>query len=139
MSKNIESHLNENRVIKPSKQFSRNARIGSLAEYKRLHKESIKSPSKFWGREAGELKWQKKWNKVLEWKAPFAKWFTGGKINAAENCVDRHLTGPVRIRQQLSGRVNLAKSALSPMLNCTRRSVSSQMSLNPAASKNVTA
>ena len=60
MSKNIESHLNENRVIKPSKQFSRNARIGSLAEYKRLHKESIKSPSKFWGREAGELKWQKK-------------------------------------------------------------------------------
>ncbi|MCP4846627.1 MAG: acetate--CoA ligase [Verrucomicrobiaceae bacterium] len=94
MSKNIESHLNETRVIKPSQKFSRSARIGSLAEYKRLHKESIKSPSKFWGREAGELTWKKKWSKVLEWKAPFAKWFTGGKINAAENCVDRHLAGP---------------------------------------------
>ena len=94
MSKNIESHLNENRVIKPQKEFSRSARIGSLAEYKRLHKESISSPSKFWGREAGDLTWRKKWSKVLEWKAPFAKWFKGGKINAAENCVDRHLDGP---------------------------------------------
>ena len=96
MSKNIESHLNENRVIKPSQKFSRSARIGSLAEYKRLYKESINSPAKFWGREAGELTWKKKWSKVLEWKAPFAKWFTGGKINAAENCVDRHLDGPRR-------------------------------------------
>jgi acetyl-CoA synthetase len=96
MSKNIESHLTENRVFKPSKKFSSSARIGSLAEYKRLHKQSIASPSKFWGREASELTWQKKWNRVLDWNAPSAKWFTGGKINAAENCLDRHLDGPRR-------------------------------------------
>lgn len=94
MSKNIESHLSEDRVFKPAKEFSKAARIGSLAEYKRMHAESVRSPGKFWAKEAGELHWQKKWSKALEWKAPFAKWFVGGKINAAENCLDRHLDGP---------------------------------------------
>ncbi len=94
MSKNIESHLHETRVFKPAKEFSKAARIGSMAEYKRLHKESISSPGKFWAREASELHWQKKWTKPLQWDPPFAKWFVGGKINAAENCLDRHLDGP---------------------------------------------
>ncbi|MFV0337748.1 MAG: acetate--CoA ligase [Chthoniobacterales bacterium] len=91
MSKNIESHLNESRKFKPSKEFSKNARIGSFAEYKRLYDESIKYPDRFWAREAKELKWQKPWKKVLDWKPPFAKWFVDGKINASENCLDQHL------------------------------------------------
>ena len=94
MTKKIESHLTENRVIKPTKEFSKRARISSLAQYKRIYKESIQSPSKFWSREAKELQWQKKWSKVLQWEPPFAKWFVGGKINASENCLDRHLSGP---------------------------------------------
>ncbi|MBI3580368.1 MAG: acetate--CoA ligase, partial [Ignavibacteriales bacterium] len=53
---------------------------------------SIKNPEKFWAKVAGELDWFKKWNKVLEWKLPFAKWFVGGKINVSYNCLDRHLT-----------------------------------------------
>ncbi len=90
-SKNIESHLVEKRVFKPSKQFSKKARIGSMSAYKKLWEESIKRPDKFWAREAAELCWQEPWKKVLEWKAPFAKWFIKGKINVSENCLDRHL------------------------------------------------
>ena len=91
---NIESHLVENRVFKPAPTFSKKARIGSMAEYKRLHAESINKPDKFWSREAKELHWFKKWGKVLDWKIPYAKWFVGGKINAAQNCLDRHLDTP---------------------------------------------
>ena len=96
MEKNIESHLRENRVFKPGRAFTKSARIGSLEQYRRMHRESIRQPEKFWAREARELIWQKPWKKVLEWKAPFAKWFIGGKLNVAENCLDRHLQGPRR-------------------------------------------
>jgi acetyl-CoA synthetase len=96
MSNNIESHLVEDRVFKPAKEFSKKARISSMAEYKRLWQESIDKPKKFWAREAGELEWRKKWKKVLEWKAPNARWFVDGKLNVAENCVDRHASGARR-------------------------------------------
>lgn len=91
MSKAIESHLVENREFKPSREFAKKARISSMAEYKRLYKESIEKPNVFWAREAKELHWDKKWTKVLDWKAPYAKWFVGGKTNIAVNCVDRHV------------------------------------------------
>ncbi|MEY5013140.1 MAG: acetate--CoA ligase [Verrucomicrobiota bacterium] len=78
----------------PSKEFSSKARIPSMTAYKKLYKESIDQPAKFWAREAKELEWRKKWDKVLDWKPPFAKWFTGGKLNVCENCVDRHAKGP---------------------------------------------
>src|SRR5256714_3740625 len=89
---NIESHLKEKRVFKPPKEFAQKSRIKNLAQYRRMYQESIKKPDKFWAREASELLWQKRWRKVLEWKAPFAKWFIGGKLNLSENCLDRHLT-----------------------------------------------
>ena len=79
---------------KPSKEFSSKARIPSMAAYKKLYKESIEKPAVFWAREAKELVWQKPWSKVLNWKAPNAKWFEGGKLNVCESCVDRHATGP---------------------------------------------
>src|SRR6266567_1477042 len=93
MQNNIESHLVEKRVFKPSKDFAKNARIKSLDQYRRMYRESIRQPAKFWAREASELVWRARWKKVLEWKAPFAKWFVGGKLNISENCLDRHLTG----------------------------------------------
>ncbi|HEY5036032.1 MAG TPA: acetate--CoA ligase [Chthoniobacterales bacterium] len=96
MEKNIESHLKEARVFKPPGEFAKRARISSLKEYRRLYRESIERPAKFWAREAKELTWQKPWKQVLDWKAPFAKWFLGGKINVSENCLDRHLDGPRR-------------------------------------------
>ena len=91
MSNNIESTLVENRVFKPAKEFSKKARISSMAQYKAMWEESVQKPEKFFGDEAEELVWQKPWDKVLEWKCPDAKWFVGGKINVSENCLDRHL------------------------------------------------
>src|SRR3989440_3978594 len=96
MQDNIESHLVEKRIFKPPTEFAKNARIKSLAQYRRMYRESIRQPAKFWAREASELLWRSKWKTVLEWKAPFAKWFVGGKLNISENCLDRHLTGPRR-------------------------------------------
>jgi len=83
--------FDENTEFKPSKEFSKNAHVKSMAQYKRMHKESIDQPDKFWAREANELTWQKTWDKVLDWKAPDAKWFKGAKLNICENCVDRHV------------------------------------------------
>ncbi len=90
---NIESHLIEKRVFWPPAAFAKRARIKSFAEYQRLYRASIKQPEKFWAREARELAWQTPWKQVLQWKAPFAKWFVGGRLNVSENCLDRHLTG----------------------------------------------
>ncbi|MFC5049691.1 acetate--CoA ligase [Rubritalea spongiae] len=83
--------IDENTEIKPSKAFSKYARVSSMAQYKRMHAESIEKPHLFWAREAKELKWQKKWDKVLNWEAPYAEWFKGGKLNVCENAVDRHV------------------------------------------------
>ena len=55
MSQNIESTLVENRVFKPAKEFSKKARVQSLAQYREMWEESIKKPDKFWAREASEL------------------------------------------------------------------------------------
>ncbi len=96
MHGNIESHLIEKRVFKPPRDFAKKARIKSLDQYRRMYRESIKRPAKFWAREAHELVWRAPWKKVVEWKAPFAKWFAGGKLNLSENCLDRHLTSARR-------------------------------------------
>ncbi len=92
----IESILTENRVFKPSRAFSKAAHISSMEQYWEMYQESIRRPDKFWGRLARELAWKTSWEKVLEWKPPFAKWFVGGGINVSENCLDRHLTGATR-------------------------------------------
>ena len=92
----IESHLVEKRIFKPAKSFAKNSRVGSMDDYRRMYRESIDKPETFWAREARELVWSVRWKSVLKWKAPFAKWFVGGKLNVSENCLDRHLTGPRR-------------------------------------------
>jgi len=88
------SAITETRLFKPDPAFAKKARISSMAQYKKMYDESIKSPDKFFGREAKELLWQKPFTKVLDWKCPNAKWFLGGKLNVSENCLDRHLDGP---------------------------------------------
>ncbi len=88
----IESVSKEKRVFTPPKPFSKAAHIKSLAEYRKLYKESVTSPEKFWAKQAKqELVWRKPWKKVLDWKEPVAKWFVGGQLNVSENCLDRHL------------------------------------------------
>jgi acetyl-CoA synthetase len=88
----ITSVSTEKRVFPPPKEFSKAAHIKSLTQYRKLYNESIKSPEKFWGKQAkNELVWFKPWKKVLQWKEPFAKWFVGGQLNVSYNCLDRHL------------------------------------------------
>ena len=50
---------------------------------------------------ASELEWIQPWEKVLEWKPPYAKWFLGGKLNASVNCIDRHVRTPRRNKAAL--------------------------------------
>ena len=92
METNIESHLIEKRVFKPAKEFAKKARGSNRSpSTEKCTANRCDSPDKFWAREAKELVWQKPWKKVLDWKAPFAKWFVGGQLNLSENCLDRHL------------------------------------------------
>jgi acetyl-CoA synthetase len=88
---NIDSILQESRVFPPSPEFASKAHIKSLEEYERIYNEAKADPEKFWGGIAEELHWFKKWDKVLEWNAPWAKWFVGGQINMSYNCLDRHV------------------------------------------------
>ncbi|HEY9631884.1 MAG TPA: acetate--CoA ligase, partial [Coleofasciculaceae cyanobacterium] len=89
----IESILQEKRLFAPSPEFSQNAHIKSLEEYQQLYEKAKADPQKFWADLAEqELHWFQKWDTVLDWQPPFAKWFIGGKINISYNCLDRHLT-----------------------------------------------
>ncbi len=68
-------------------------RIKTFDEYKREYQKSIDHPEQFWDEKASAFTWRKKWDKTLEWnfEEPDVKWFTGGKLNITENCLDRHL------------------------------------------------
>jgi acetyl-CoA synthetase len=87
----IESILREGRTFAPTTEFSRAARVKSMDEYRALWRRAEEDPEAFWGECARELDWFKAFDKVLEWKFPFAKWFLNGKLNASYNCLDRHL------------------------------------------------
>lgn len=90
---NITSVLKETRLFPPPAEFAAKAFIPSAAEYERLAQWAKDDPDAFWAEAAKALHWFKPWDKVLEWKEPFAKWFVGARINASYNCLDRHLTG----------------------------------------------
>jgi acetyl-CoA synthetase len=67
--------------------------IKSSGDAKAVYKRSIEEPELFWADVAGDFTWRKKWSKTVEWDfhKPEVKWFIGGKLNIAENCIDRHL------------------------------------------------
>ncbi len=93
--------LSETRKFVPSSDFSARAAVKSEQEYEALYQRADKDPEGFWSECAKNLDWFKPFDKVLEWKFPFAKWFLGGEINAAYNCIDRHLKGPRRNKAAL--------------------------------------
>ncbi len=89
----IESILHEKRLFQPPAEFSEKAQIKSLEEYQALYDKAKADPQAFWAELATqELDWFQKWDAVLDWQPPFAKWFVNGKINISYNCLDRHLT-----------------------------------------------
>ncbi len=83
----IDTLLDENRTFKPSTAFTRQANAGQ----KSIYTKAKKNPVKFWEEQASELVWNKKWKKGLEFKAPDARWFVGGKLNVTESLLDQHL------------------------------------------------
>jgi acetyl-CoA synthetase len=92
-SPTIESVLQEQRLFSPSTDFSEQAAISSMEQYKALYDQAAADPAQFWAELAAqELHWFKPWDTVLDWQPPFAKWFVGGKLNISYNCLDRHLT-----------------------------------------------
>jgi len=87
--KNIDALLHETRVFPPPPEFARAAHVSDAAVYA----EAARDPEAFWAARAAELEWSRPWDRVLEWNAPDAKWFVGGRLNASVNCLDRHLRG----------------------------------------------
>jgi acetyl-CoA synthetase len=100
----IEVLSTEKRTFPPSKEFSQKAHIKSMKEYEQLYKRSVNDPEKFWAEMAEQnLTWFKKWDKVLEYDfhKPYIKWFSGGKLNASVNCLDRFINTPTRNKAAL--------------------------------------
>ena len=88
----IDSLLREKERYTASDAFRKNA----LVKDEKLLERAAKDPEGYWAEEAGRLHWIKRWEKVLQWDAPFARWFVGGKINVSQNCLDRHVRTPLR-------------------------------------------
>ena len=96
MSDAVENLSHESRTFAPPAEFASAANVKSeifaRAESDRLA---------FWESQARELKWEKPWTKVLDWDAPFAKWFLGGELNISVNCLDRHIEAGIGDRVAL--------------------------------------
>ena len=80
-------------IFQPNPEFAKSANIKNMDEYWALQKEAETDYEGFWGRMAKEkIDWIEPFTEVLdESDAPFVKWFDGGKLNVAHQCVDRHL------------------------------------------------
>ncbi|NHC16159.1 acetate--CoA ligase [Motilibacter deserti] len=78
--------LHEERRYPPSAEFS--AQANAQAD---LYERAAADRVGFWEEQARALTWAEPWTQALDWQPPFAKWFVGGKLNVAYNCVDRHV------------------------------------------------
>ena len=83
----IDVLLDEKRTFAPTAEYATTAHENDQSPYETaaLHRQS------YWERLAQKLDWFEPWDEVLTWDSPFSKWFVGGKLNAAHNCLDRHL------------------------------------------------
>ncbi|MFW6192822.1 MAG: acetate--CoA ligase [Gemmatimonadota bacterium] len=85
----IDVLLREDRTFQPPADFQGEARVQDRGPYREAESDRLA----FWEERARELDWFRTWDRVLDWEPPFARWFVGGKLNAAHNCLDRHLDG----------------------------------------------
>ena len=86
MSEALSNLGSENRTFAPTEAFASQANAKQEI-YERADKDYLA----FWEEQASALYWHKKWDRVLDWQSPFAKWFIGGKLNASYNALDRHV------------------------------------------------
>jgi acetyl-CoA synthetase len=86
-SETLSNLLKEDRRFEPPADIAENANLKEEA-----YERAAQDPEAFWAEAAERLSWDQKWDRVLDWDdRPFAKWFVGGKLNAAYNCLDRHV------------------------------------------------
>ena len=83
----IEALYGETRTFPPSEAFAAAADLNDPEIYER----ALTDPVAFWAAEAESLDWYKRWDTVLEWEPPYARWFDGGELNVSVNCLDRHV------------------------------------------------
>ncbi len=87
MSETLENLSSETRQFPPPEELAANANVKAGA-----YEEAAADRLAYWATQAERLTWAKKWDQVLDWSnPPFAKWFVGGELNIAYNCVDRHV------------------------------------------------
>src|SRR5689334_22303960 len=87
MSETLSNLLREERRFPPSEQFAAAANVTAAA-----YDEAAADRLGFWATQARRLSWAAPWSEVLDWSdAPVARWFVGGRLNVAYNCVDRHV------------------------------------------------
>ena len=88
----IDVLLTETRTFPPPDEFRARAFINSET----VADDAARDPESYWAKMAATLEWIAPWKTVLDWKPPHAKWFIGGKLYVAANCVDRHIRGSTR-------------------------------------------
>jgi acetyl-CoA synthetase len=93
----IDVLLQEDRKFEPDASFRSAAHVSSNDIYDK----AAADPESFWANEARALEWMKPWDTVMNWTPPHVKWFEGGKLNVAVNCIDRHIRGPKRNKAAL--------------------------------------
>ncbi|MFN8213804.1 MAG: acetate--CoA ligase [Candidatus Nanopelagicales bacterium] len=87
MTETLENLATEERSFPPSDEF-----VAASDVTPAIYDEAAADRLGFWAKQAQRLEWAQPWTEVLDWSdAPFAKWFVGGRLNVAHNCVDRHV------------------------------------------------
>src|SRR5690349_4725582 len=87
MADTLANLLSETRQFPPPAELAANANVKADA-YEQAKEDRLA----FWAEQAKRLHWNRDWSEVLDWSnPPFAKWFQGGQLNVAYNCVDRHV------------------------------------------------
>jgi len=85
-SESLENLATENRTFPPSPEFSAAANAQAS-----IYQDAATNNVAFWEKQAQALSWHRAWDTALDWKAPDARWFIGGQINASVNALDRHV------------------------------------------------
>jgi acetyl-CoA synthetase len=88
LEQHLEEMLEKQDTFPPPDEFREKAHVSDES----IYDEADKDYEGFWEQQAEALDWEQKWDQVLDWSdPPNAKWFVGGKLNVAHNCVDRHV------------------------------------------------
>ena len=81
----------ESQLFDPPADFAARAHIGSMEQYRELHRRSLDEPEAFWREMTDQFVWFKPWTQLREGDPPFVGWFVDGETNITVNCLDRHV------------------------------------------------